>query len=272
MRVMVLGCGPAGLFAAHAARSLGADVEVYSRRRKSEMHGPQYLHSDIPGLTDGDPGFSVTWRLYGSLLGYLHRVYGETLPDEYDGPRMAESDILGVHPAWDIRRAYDRAWRLYAEEVVHTYPISPNWLQDHIRRAGWPDVVISTIPLHALCAKRAQHLFAAQEIWAIGDAPERGIFAPRIAADNEILFNGTDEYGWARVSNVAGYHAMEWPADPRPPLDGVARVVKPLRTNCDCLVDVFGSRLIRVGRYGAWNRLNYTHMAYWTVLDRLKAL
>jgi len=56
-RIFILGCGPAGLFAAQAAAEMGCSAVIISKLRRSEMYGAQYLHSEIPGLTDGSNPF-----------------------------------------------------------------------------------------------------------------------------------------------------------------------------------------------------------------------
>lgn len=268
MRVLILGCGPAGLFAAHAATELGATVEIHSNKRRSEMFGAQYLHTTIPGLTDVD-GFTVEYALEGDLLAYLHKVYGDELPDN-----VTVNSLVGKYPAWDIRAAYNRAWTLYRDNIVHTPEIKPIWIGE--KYGSFPrfnyDAIISTIPAADLCVRPRAHSFSVREVWAVGDAPERGVFAPRLAEPNQILYDGTRHRGWYRASLIADYAAVEWPAESRPPMENVSSVAKPIRTNCDCPGGYFGPRFIPVGRYGAWSRFGHSHQAYWTVKAKLKEL
>ena len=264
-RVLVLGCGPAGLFAAQAAQFAGYDVDIMSVRRRSEMFGAQYLHSYIPGLTDDQTEFAVEYRLVGDFEAYLHKVYGEVIPDP---GKITKESLVGIYPAWDIRRAYYRAWDLFLP-MIEPVPalLSAEVLSGLLlnNRKRWSKV-FSTIPASDLCWKRDVHTFTVRSVWAIGDAPERGIFAPWRGEDNVILYDGTPDRGWYRASRIAGYSAVEWPDDNKPPLPEVSHVEKPVNTNCDCWVS---KDFIRLGRYGAWHRTGHSHQAYWRTLEVL---
>ena len=61
MKVAVLGCGPAGLFACHAAVRGGAEVDVYSQKKRSEIGGAQYLHQHVPDVTGTEPEAMITF-------------------------------------------------------------------------------------------------------------------------------------------------------------------------------------------------------------------
>lgn len=274
-RVLVLGCGPAGLFAAHAARQLGFGVDILSKKRRSEMFGAQYLHSNIPGLTDDQHAFEVEYRLNGSLEDYLHKVYGAEIPDP---GKIKVSSLIGTYPAWDIRRAYLRAWDLYNKDISTNDYIHTQLLRNIIGIGNdgheklW-SAVISTIPMTDLCYN-PKHEFLSRTIWAFGDAPERGLFAPNyVHEDNVIQYDGTPDCIWYRASNIAGYNAVEWPSTVRVPDYNGSSVVKPVRTTCDCwdaLEVNHGIRFLRMGRYGAWHRSGHSHQAYWRTVEGLK--
>lgn len=260
-RVVVLGCGPAGLFAAHAAKRKGCDVFIISKKRRSEMYGAQYLHSEIPGLTTGSNPFTVEYRLDGELDDYLAKVYGPEVPNRKG---ITKDSLVGVYPAWNIRKAYHRAWDMYHSDIV---PMELS--ADHIPKIIGhyrPHVLISTIPATSICAEPG-HAFDTRRIWAIGDAPERGVFAPRPSVEpNVIHYNAEPSPAWYRASLISGYAAVEWPEDSRPPLDDVAEVLKPVSTTCDCWLGNRKVKTVRLGRYGAWNRLGHSHQAYWETL------
>lgn len=282
--MLVLGCGPAGLFAAHAARSLGFAVDILSRKRRSEMFGAQYLHTDIPGLTDDQHPFEVEYRLNGSLDSYLHKVYGEKIPDP--GKITVES-LVGKYPAWDIRRAYLKAWDIYGGDISHTNYVGAPRLFHLLADDSWT-AIVSTIPAPDICRSRENspipswsgsslypyHTFSVRRIWAVGDAPERGQFAPDYVGEpNVILYDGTPNVRWYRASRIAGYNAVEWPwGSAKTIAQGFGSSVnKPIGTNCNCWSHV-ARPLIRVGRYGAWDRTGHTHQAYWQTLEALKDL
>ena len=56
MRVVILGCGPAGLAAAKAATDLGRETVIVSQSDlPSMLYGCQYLHAPVPGYENVPP-------------------------------------------------------------------------------------------------------------------------------------------------------------------------------------------------------------------------
>jgi hypothetical protein len=184
MRVAVLGCGPAGLMAAHAAKTTGARVDIYSRKRKSEMFGCQYLHAPIPGMTDVAP-VTVRYHLHGDAESYRRKVYG----DGWDGT-VSPEDLLESHDAWDIRRTYDNLWAEYGPFVFGT-ELSAGWVGNFMEvEAKRYDLIINSVPRPVVC-RNERHAFPLQKVWAAGDAPERGMFAPIYATNNSVVCKAT---------------------------------------------------------------------------------
>lgn len=251
----VLGCGPAGMFAAHALVENGWSVRVFSKARKSHMYGAQYLHAPIDGLSpiDEEPE-RIRYVLRGEASGYREKVYG-SLPI-----KVSPEALTMEHDAWDIRAAYDMAWEMYSEGVEDTL-ITPDWIA-----SGALDsfhTVVSSIPLPELCTATDSHEFHAARIWAYGDAPRRGQYAPYRPPEQTVICDGTRDTGWYRASNVHGHVTMEWPYAKKPPLPGIAEVVKPLWHTCDCHTN-HRWRFVKVGRYGAWSKGVLSHQAYTT--------
>lgn len=231
------------------------------------MFGAQYLHTEVPGLTDGQKPFLVEYRLEGELEEYLHKVYGAEIPDP---GKITRAGLVGTYPAWDIRAAYYRAWERYGPEVLNLAIDADE--MNRIIGSGIYDWIISTVPANSVCEKPGEHAFAVRDVWAVGDAPERGVFSPQYVREpNVILYDGTPHRGWYRASNIAGYQAVEWPEGNKPPIEDVARVQKPIGTNCDCWLAMRNARtrVVRMGRYGAWDRKGHTHQAYWSTLKVL---
>jgi hypothetical protein len=254
-RVLILGCGPAGLFAAQAALLSGADYQILSKNRKSELFGAQYLQMPIAGLADESERFTVSFELHGTFADYKRKVYGDQLPDPDAVP---EDGFFVDKPAWDIRAAYDRAWSVHSERIEH-FELSPERLDDRIK-AYKPTLTISTVPLPVICREPARHAFSEQSLWAIGDAPERGILVPfKPVKDNTVIYDGTDEKGWHRCAKIQGYGTIEWPEGTRPPVSDVAQITKPVATSCNCYA---GRDFIKAGRYGAWSWAGQSHHSY----------
>jgi hypothetical protein len=274
-RVLILGCGPAGLFAAQAADSLGWGVDVFSRKRRSEMFGAQYLHTSIPGLTDDQIEGRVEYILEGELDDYLHKVYGPVIPDP---GKITKEGLVGIYPAWDIRRAYFAAWAKFSGDISPGVVDLKKIRQVLDLGASQPrySALISTVPLDALC-NRNSHTFETRTVWAVGDAPERGQFAPQFAQTNTIIYSAEAQTSWYRASNINGYNALEFPekAIKIARMNGASRVDKPVWSDCDCVSKmdgVQGLRVLQVGRYGAWHRTGHTHQAYWRALEMLRGI
>lgn len=251
MNIAVLGCGPAGLVAAHAASRAGHDVCIFSKARKSEMFGAQYLHEPIPGIEPG-PSIDVSYRLRGTASEYRRKVYG---PD-YDGA-VSPEDLGESHKAWDIRTTYDALWERYGERVNDTV-IRWGTVRDLLKAY---DVVLSTIPATQLCHKTEDHTFAAQNIWAYGDAPARGQRLHSPVPEGSIVCNGKLIPSWYRASKIFGHATLEWSMrDPHAASmvpAGASVVQKPLWTDCTCFPAVK-----RFGRYGRWQKGVLVHHTY----------
>jgi hypothetical protein len=266
-RVVVLGAGPAGLLAAHAAHEQGHEVNVFSspdegtgQAKKSELFGCQYLHAWIPGVDLPREGVRVRYQLTGSSAAYRAKVYGdnwngEVSPDEY-GP---EQD----HMAWDLRAAYEVLWERWASRIT-PIEISPR-MAEHIARTKG-QLVISTVPAPALCLDMEAHKFVSQSVWAMGSTVSTATIAhlmdplPYRAPDFTVQCNGEDAPRWYRAATVYGYSTLEWPAGAKPPISGVASVSKPLSTNCTCHSGT--GRWVRLGRFGQWRKGVLVHTAY----------
>lgn len=259
-RVAVLGCGPAGMFATHAFAQAGWDVVVYSKRRRSDMFGAQYLHEPIPGLAEVKQ--RITYELIGTPEQYRTKVYGPSPSVNSVSPEM----LLGEHDAWDIRAAYFEAYERYEPNVIDTPDIDGTWYVNQFlnkdSRKHWR-LVVSTIPASALCVVQDKHQFLSQPVWAAGDAPELGRMSPISCAAGKVICNGETDRAWYRVSNVFGHTTAEWPYDRRPPISGISQVLKPIRTTCDCFSKVRGQLpLYRTGRFGRWEKGVLSHHSY----------
>jgi hypothetical protein len=239
MKVLILGCGPAGLIAAHAAAIKGCDIAILSKRRKSFMNGAQYLHAPIP-MASKKPSFKINYELSGPVAGYRAKVYGlgSTV-------QVSPASLVGRHDAWDIREAYDFLWLAY-RDYVRDFELDPVSVAVMLSKFK-PDVTISTIPAPLLCA--ASHEFDSTKVWAT----DRKM---ALINDNTVLCQGEPMYRWYRTSRIQGFENTEWPHDSKPVVGDrrLWEVVKPLSSNCTCFPNV-----TRMGRYGKWTKGVLSH-------------
>lgn len=249
LRIAVLGCGPTGLAAVHAisrASNQTALIHIFSKKRKSHLYGAQYLHQPLPGI--GPVATAVVdYQLQGEVEGYRQKVYGDAYV-----PQVSVEHLTGKAPAWDIRGTYDRLWDLYSQYVTDC-TITPLGLDNMIQQQPY-DLVVNTVPLDSLC--KAGHNFISQAIWAKGDA-----YPAHPGTDHRVICNGFQNPAWYRFSEIFGFSTTEWPEQSKPPISGIAEWRKPLTHNCDCWPWA-ETKMLKVGRYGAWKKGVLVHHAY----------
>lgn len=264
VRVAVLGCGPAGLMSAQAVvdacerRRVPYGVVIYSRKIKSPLHGCQYLHRPIPGVTQ-EGGHEVSYMLRGNSDDYRTKVYGQGFMGS-----VSPEDLAGDHMAWDLRQTYDTLWDRWKSNVV---PM--DLYAGAIQELSWADLIISSVPRPILC--KGGHFFNSTDIIAAGDAPELGITIPFKCPEDTVVCNAEEAPSWYRMSRVFGHTTVEWPGRvERVPVATASSVQKPTNTNCDCWPNVFF-----VGRYGKWEKGVLSSDAYYdsyTMIDGSSAL
>jgi hypothetical protein len=276
-RVGILGCGPAGLAAAHAAAIAGYEPVIFSRKIKSTLYGSQYLHAPIPGMTSLPP-VEVRYRLLGQYSDYQAKVYGKPMPmvsDEEDEFRQSGSV---VRPAWDIRQTYDALWNTY-EPYIQDLEFGRFRDTSYVLHGmGRMVKVYSTIPRTLLCLYQLQHSFNHATAWVAGEAPDLGIEfdfrfmdqrTGKANPSNTIYYDARAHWPWYKVSDTFGHKTIEWPGYLEKPADypTASLVRKPLGTDCDCW-----PQITKLGRYGAWDRSQLVHHAFGRVAEDLAAL
>jgi len=253
-RVLVFGCGPAGLMAAHAAALNDDDVIIMSKPRKSHMRGAQYLHAPIPMASKSQP-FQIDYKLEGRLQDYATKVYGPGATVQ-----VSPEVLLGQHNAWDIREAYDWLWGTYGS-YVQLFEATTASIQDALEWYA-PDLAISTLPAPLLCKDKSKHSFPVQMVWATEKVMGNPI------EDNTVVCSGERHHAWYRKSRINNWENTEYPHNRKPPL-GEGRlheVPKPIVTNCDCF-----PQIRRMGRYGQWKKGVLSHEAFFSTAKLLDA-
>lgn len=234
------------------------DVRILSKPRKSFMKGAQYLHEPIPGMGDQEK-FDVDYRLIGGTTqDYAQKVYGA---GRVVAGETSAALLEGIHPAWDIRAAYDALWDAYGSFVV-PWEASTAGIAEIVGTWG-ADLIVSSIPAHLLCATPDQHSFPNQLIWSTDEAfhvPQRDY------GENVVVCNAGTPPMWYRSAMIHGWGTTEWPNHAKPPLNSsrLWSVPKPIMTDCNCF-----PQILRVGRYGTWTKGVLSHHAYEDVTKEL---
>jgi hypothetical protein len=250
VKVIVIGCGPAGLAAAHAAVGLGHEVVIYGPGVKSPQRGPLLIQRPIPGINTSHPDGTIHQLVIGgSIMGYRYKLYG-------DVNIGINGDILQpYYHAWHHQETYDKLWELYSGLIVHM-DVSKLAMRMIHQTA---DLVISTANARTMCACPGEHGFVSKTV----------AVAPYCSypnqPDNTIIFNADPETPWVRSSLVFGIPVTEWQPDAAP--SGATFITKPINTSCSCY-----PHILRTGRFGAYKNETWVDTAYWDTYGALKSM
>ncbi len=246
----VLGCGPAGLLSAYAIELLGHEVEIFSVKAKSPIPGAQYLHDPIPGLCGVQADGRLNYVRRGQPEGYAQKVYGD--------PNMPTSWHVfhdGYHPAWSMRDVYDQLWERYEGEIQEIGHIRGKALSEMLK--GGHQAVFCSIPANTLCM--AEHGFKAANVW-IRMYEE----SPSWLTENTILYSGDPLDAWYRSSNIFGHASSEFSHKPAAVMTSLESTIvpgiKPTANDCNCWNHAAG--LVRIGRFGKWQKGVLVHQAF----------
>lgn len=243
VRVAILGCGPAGLIAAHTVEMFGGQAFILSKKVKSVIPGSQYLHEPIPGLTAVYPENTVQYVRMGTAEGYAEKVYGD--PDRYTG----WDNYRALYPSWNVIKAYDSLWDRY-EEQISEEEIAPHMLGELLDT--FP-VVVSTLPQTVLCNQ--YHVFAGVPYWI------KPLPVPEVDRGHDIvIYNGILEDNWYRYSVLGDRCSIERTSPPGK--DGWIEGIKAVSNTCDC-----HPRILRVGRWAEWKHGVLLHHVYHKVKE-----
>lgn len=247
MNVVVLGCGPAGLFAAQAIEEVtGRMPAIISKKYKSRIYGAQYLHRAIPGLCSPAPDSTIQTIRVGSAGGYAKRVYGDV--NRVTSWSKVRSE---PQPIWSLRETYERAWAKFSPHILNSL-ISPRELQEFERSF---DLVISTVPKWSICMKPREHYFKSVPIFVTGKATSA--FIAR-GCENFVIYNGMDgPETWYRTSRIFTIESTEHVQAAGPTRLYADLGFKVVGNDCDCHPNV-----VFAGRMGKWEAGVLTHNAY----------
>lgn len=261
MKAYIFGNGPAGLIAAHACEQAGYEIEIGAKQTSpSHITGAQYLDRHIPNLTDEQPETYIKFHKVGKGSNYAKKIYGDpNAPTSWD--KYEETS----YPAWYLRDVYSKLWERFLPKMFGV-DLTADMLNAFCDTEV--QLIVSTIPLPAICYNREQHDFIGQAVTIYGgvptDIPER--LHHLTQEDNWVLYNGKKKTSWYRCSSinegksieVSGHYEDGW------------KVTKPLSTTCDCWQQPGRPKIILAGRYGAWQKDQLVSNAWQAVADALQ--
>ena len=253
--ICILGAGPSGMMAAHAAVNNGYDIHIMDRDpdKTRRNAGVYYLHSKC------DLAISSN-LLQQRVIGASNMTESELLESYckkvYNGLNVSSSSILEARYNPEIEvynsvEAIDHLWQMYGH-AVQMYEVSS---MSHVLSFKDHYVgVISTIPAGILFPKSMLHGVSAYIDSAV--APIQ---------DSFIYYNVSDTIPWYRCSAIFGSFVAEYAKE-----DGIKDYRK--------VVKVIGKEeplpeydwLISTGRYGAWDKSFLTDKVYYHITDELR--
>ena len=250
--ICIIGCGPAGLLAAHAAVRAGyTPVIISAKAEPSPTAKAVFVHRAIPEMTSTEPDSYITMRKLGDGDGYAAKVYGDP-----EHPCSWDKFAVGGFPAWKLETMYRRLWASY-RGAIREAVVTPTALGDIAR--GYP-YVINTAPARDLCLRPEDHTFPVRETLVTPHAP-----LPVVP--NEMVYNGVPTVPWMRASDLFGVRSTEYPASAADVVPGLADRARPgikvLPTTCNCHPQV-----VRAGRWGKWMPGVLLHHAF----ERVEAI
>lgn len=255
MKVLVFGCGPSGLIAAQAALEFGAEVSIVSEQKlRSQIYGAQFLYERIPGVCSAQPDGTLHNIFLGEVETYRKKIYGDpTIKTTWDNKKGEERE-----PVWSLHHAYASLWDRFSHRI-HEQRLDEKALRRGVMIDMF-DLIISSIPLPAICRKRYAHNFNNYEVRILRQGDRQRLFP---GDSNICIYNGIPEDTWFRFSHMFGQNGgFEMPSWNR--ADGSFVVKKPTGTDCDCWPNI-----VRVGRYGTWDYGVNTHHSWGIVMEAM---
>lgn len=250
MKVAIIGCGPSGLAAAHAAAGLADTVDVYAPKRQTPQRGPIMLHRPIPGINNEQPdGYVRQIVIGGDILSYRYRLYG-------DINIAINGDVLedGFH-TWRVPTAYDIMWAKYSH-LIKDGALDADEADDLV---GKYDLVVNTAPMPNLCRMPGWHEFRSIDVSIVlqSSYPDQPA--------NTVIYNAYEHIPWVRSSRIFEAEVTEYMPDIAP--EGALTIHKPMSTDCTC-----HPRIFRTGRMGKWHNETWIDTAYYDVRTTLMSM
>lgn len=225
INVAIIGTGMDGLVAAEAVRNFyhgEANLVLFGPNRKPSAAGARWYERQIPGLDVINR--IVKTQSVGDVNNYISKVGGPV--SNYFRVR---NDFL----AFNYNDTHEYLWEKFQGNIIESdpnYEFVSGIGQHHVAWSGF-DFVFNTMPRPIFYPKEDHSMFAATRHWRL-DEMNDGTINPYTLPGNQdknlMIFDGTDNASYFRVSQLFGLMSVEWGFHNRPPLEGVYLEILPL--------------------------------------------
>ena len=227
MQIEILGTGFPAMIVTHAITIYckstdkpAPKIVMYGSSNPPQKVGARFYEREIPMM----PGEKIKSRTVsteskGEIEDYIEKLGGPLTA--YNRPRP---EFL----AFDYHQTYAQLWEKYAGHI------SPLFMSvEDVNKSSWDgvDFVFNTLPRPAFFGRREAQLFAASRHWRLDESEANADFAysgVKSGDQNFIIFDGSTEASWYRITNIFGLMSIEWQHEKRPPIQDVLPEILPL--------------------------------------------
>lgn len=224
MKVAILGTTLAGYVAAHAvtnhfSNSSELEIVMYGANQRPQEAGARFYEREIPGVPAQTA--MVTTESAGRAEDYASKLNSPM--SKYF---RARKDFL----AFSYWEAYKYLHTMYNHHVIQ---LEPSY--DLVHDSSWTDCnyVINTAPRPLFYPVEDAGMFAATRHWRIDEAPDSdpNPYTAGLKQNQEknlMIFDGTNDSSWFRISQLFGLMSVEWGFHKKPPIAGAYVEILPL--------------------------------------------
>lgn len=206
MKIAILGAGPSGMMAAHAASDSGHEIQIFDKapdkaRRNS---GIFYLHSscNLP-LKSSTLRQNVlgSWDSAQFSLMYGEKVYGQPIAKTSIMDAFSQPEI----EIYNAGQAIEFLWDMYGEFVNEESIEDEGEInRKFLRRLNF-DKVVCTIPADYMFRNYLKFQLRYTKLWMkVSKSPDKDCWA---------MYNVNPQIEWYRCSSIFGQFVMEYAKD-----------------------------------------------------------
>lgn len=267
--VAILGTGMTAFVAAQAIEHyFHGDVEfvIYGPNMKPVQSGAKWYEREIPEVNVLSR--MVSTESVGTAGEYIKKI---------GGPITRYTSARNNFLAFNYHDAHQLLWEKFNKDIVE---IAPDLNLIENGEWGQYDFVFNTAPRINFFSPDQHHFFSATRHWRLDEVYGGHGLPYAASADrnkNIMIFDGTPDSSWFRITQTFGLVSIEWPFEKKPPIQDLFVEILPLAVPKELgLVHVEsawrdGTTLAHVGAVARWEPSTDVGEVYEQVLEVLTA-